>query len=295
MQPAGNQASIPLRKLQRLKGIITGKQLVAAIAAESDRHARSGEPAEHVSRKNGTVAHRLIELRQYVRNQIARLVKAENVVMMIAAEMLRDALCISRFVERLLMESDGKSPRLRSRDVARGERQYCAGIDPSAQKNSQRYIAYQPAFHRLRQQCAQLFTPDVFRIGRHPVKRFNPELPILRALDRPGGDVVAHPMSAGQLGNVLVQGVGSGNETVREVLTQRTVIDDPIDARMLKQGAQFRGETEKSVAHRVVKWFLAEAVPGEEQPAPRAVVDRECEHAVQPHGKTFAPLLVAVD
>ena len=102
-------------------------------------------------------------------------------------------------------------------------------------------------------------------------------------------------MTARQLGNVLVEGVGSGNETVREVLTQRTVIDDPIDARMLKQRAQFRGETEKSVAHRIVKRLLAEAVSGEEQPAPRAVVDRECEHAVQPHGKTFAPLLVAVD
>src|SRR5262245_41199852 len=101
-------------------------------------------------------------------------------------------------------------------------------------------------------------------------------------------------MTARQFGDVPVQGMGRGYESVREVLAQRPFVEFACDTRMPEQRTQLGRKCEESWPGRVVQRFLAEAVPREKELPPRAVVDGEGEHAVQHERQIAAPLLVSV-
>src|SRR5262249_6283516 len=63
---------------------------------------------------------------------------------------------------------------------------------------------------------------------------------------------------------------------------------------MLGQRCQFAGECEEAGSNGVIKRFLAEAIPGQEQMALYAIENGEREHAIKPPWQAFGPLLPAV-
>ena len=64
---------------------------------------------------------------------------------------------------------------------------------------------------------------------------------------------------------------------------------------MLEERGEFAGEGEALALLKIVERLFAEAVARAEEALPRAVVDDEGPHPVQPLGETFAPLAVAVE
>ena len=78
---------------------ITGKDFIAAVAAQRHRHMLASKSREQISRNQRRVAKRLVHPGADFADQVCGEAGAESLLMMIGAEKLGDRTRILRFVE----------------------------------------------------------------------------------------------------------------------------------------------------------------------------------------------------
>lgn len=122
MQPSRNQRAVPPRGSERPERIVAGEHLVAAVAAERNRHVPPGERRQQVCQDNRAVAERLVEPREHARNELDRFIEIEDIVMVVGVKQVGDPRRVRRLVVRLLMESDRERVGLFRWHVPRRER-----------------------------------------------------------------------------------------------------------------------------------------------------------------------------
>ena len=95
----GARQRVELREAVGREGGIPGQKLVAAVAAERDGHVLPGEPGQQVGRQDRRVGERLVEEVGHGREQSEHHLGGEDVLVMVGAEVLRDAACVIGLVE----------------------------------------------------------------------------------------------------------------------------------------------------------------------------------------------------
>src|SRR5262245_36758289 len=99
MQWPRDDARIPRGHPQPSKGVIAGKQLIAAVSSQRHGHMLSSEPTEKPGRKQGIVTLWLIHLAKYSRQDIASLVQIQHLASMISPKKLCRPLRIGGLIE----------------------------------------------------------------------------------------------------------------------------------------------------------------------------------------------------
>ena len=94
-----NQAGIPLRLFQSAKRVVSGKQLIATIAAQGHGDLPPREAAQQPSRQQGIVTLGLVKLAEDFRQHVTCLVKVESFALVICSEKLSRSSGLSGFVE----------------------------------------------------------------------------------------------------------------------------------------------------------------------------------------------------
>src|SRR6185312_4171116 len=176
-----------------------------------------------------------------------------------------------------------------------GRRQHRRGIDPAAEENAERHIAHQPARRGLRQEMPQLFGETLLGLIAEAVIGLDAETPIAPDAELVRGKIERQMMAAGKLGRALIERGGRGQIAIGQKPLQRARIDRAGDGAVMLQRRQLAGKGEESGRAVIIKRLLAESVARQEHPTPRAVIDREGKHAIEPRRQILAPFGIAMD
>src|SRR6476659_4438751 len=142
VQRTRDHARIPRGHPQTAKGIVSSKQLIAAISSERHGHMLSRESAEEPRRKQGIVTLWLIQLTKYSRQHIACFLKIQDLTPMIGPKKLRRPLRIGGLIEAWFGKSNAESAKPFGADMLGCQGRHRSGVDPAAEKNPQRNICH---------------------------------------------------------------------------------------------------------------------------------------------------------
>ena len=109
MDRPGNEAIIPFSHPECPKGIIAGKELIAAVPGQRHRHMLSRLLAEQIGGHQRAVPHRLIELADDLRQKHPGSLYGEDFLVMLRVIALGDDPGIFCFVEACLFKTDAEA------------------------------------------------------------------------------------------------------------------------------------------------------------------------------------------
>ena len=267
--------------------IVSGEQLVAAVARERDLHAPPGEAGQEQRGQEARIRERLVERGNRLRQQIEARVPGESLGRVLRPQAPRGELRIGRLVEALLGESDRE--RLQRILVARGQRGDRRRIDPAREKDSDRNVRDEPPRHRAIEQPDQLLSGLA---RRNWFFRRSGELPVP---PQAKAALVEHCNVRGrQLEDVAMDAARGRYVLDREVLRERLVVQLPRHSPVRRERFQLRAEDSarrgavrsrrprSPFSERVVQRLLAEPIARQDQLAPWRVPERDGEHPAGP-------------
>ena len=282
-----------LANLGFLEQIVTAQRFVGAFAGQHHLVARSAHQAGQPAHGRGGGAQDggfgMEDRRREILGNVAVMAKDAAVL---HAQVLDQLLLKRRFVERLVLEANGKGLERRSR-VAANQSDQRRGIQPAGQIGPDRDIRAQADAGGVGQQFVQLLgqlgvrTREVVALlGEAPVPVHR--LPHMAVFQR-------QPVAGRDFKNALKQGVGAARRPEGEDLIQRRRRDA---GRFRQQGQQrldFRSEQQPLALAGVEQRQDADPIPNQQQALAVGVPQRDGELAVQVLHEIVAILLVGMD
>ena len=138
-----------------MKGIISGKQLIGAIASEHNLNVFGGELAEHGGRQNRGVGEGFVEPRDHEGNLFDEIVGLKHPGNMLCSETFGHLGGVLRFVETRVAKPDGKCLEMRM-PCPMQQRHDRGRVEPAREQYPDGHIRHQPFFHGRGQQFYQM-------------------------------------------------------------------------------------------------------------------------------------------
>ena len=132
----------PLKQLRGIKALVTGEELVAAVAGQGDRDLLACQFADQKGRNGAAIGERLVVMPDQIGQQVHRLgLDAKRLV--IGSQVLRDLLGVGRFVETVMLFKADAEGLNRGIAVAAHQSHDQAAIQSAAEESAQGHIAHQ--------------------------------------------------------------------------------------------------------------------------------------------------------
>ena len=301
-QPRGQRAERAREGLGRVLGI-AGEQLVAALAGQHHGHGLARQLRHQVGGDRGRLRDRLVLVPHQARQLAQQVVGAHHDLVVIGVQVLGDAAR----ERQLVVGGPGFAGRARScHGPAPGVEAHREGLDRALEQvghdahhqarvhapreqGAERHLAHEPQAHALGE--ARLDLGERVAV-RDPQLGLPRHLPV--AARARGAGLHRERVGGLELLDALEQGGGGGRVAQRQVLDHAL---GPRGARQPREGEQrldLGGAHEGAPDARVVEGLDAEPVAAHQQPAARAVPEREREHAAQALHTCLAPFLVGM-
>ena len=271
-----------------LVGGVAAMALVPPVARERDRHVAARHLGQIGGGDHRGIGERLVEVPHQARQQLEG-ARAHDQLVVVGAQMLRDAARVGELAEILLLEPGAERLDRLAHRVAH-ERHHHARVDPARQERAERDVGHEPHAHRFRQERAQPLAVVLLAPGALGLDR---ERPI--ALD-PAAVRFAHQIvRRWELLHALQDRARRRDVLEREVVGDRARIDLARHSGVEGERLELGRERQPPAVVVVVERLDAEAVAPQHQTAAPAVVEPEREHPAQVLEQAQLVLLVEVE
>ncbi len=127
--------------------LVSGEQLVAAVAGEGDGHVLAGHFGDEVSGEDRKIPERLVQMADELFRELQGF-RLEDELLVLRLEQLGDPAGVGQLVIGLVFESDGERPQGRGPELPH-QPDDGRGVDPAAEEGPEGHVAHQPELDRF--------------------------------------------------------------------------------------------------------------------------------------------------